>query len=324
MSLKNLDIRIKSFDENGEEGTFTAYGNVKWIVDRARECTIDNCFKWDTNRLPKMLVNHDFKQVCGVWTHIEEDEHGLKVHGKFALNTTLGRETYELVKMGALDSLSIGYVVNKERYDHRTNVTYLEDITIHELSIVTFECNQGSLIEDVKSDDLKLSYKSIEDVAENQEPEQEQEEPKQACIDANAPTIGESPMSINIWEIIEGSAKQLSEEKAIEVMDRVKQAGIPNFFDLDLTIDSSNRVNIANFEEYTSTLRQCKSIVDETASETDLNNSEGQEPVAETALNTVVDEEQETETESKEEIPTEVMQKLDNLVISLMLSKISF
>ncbi|EKD9324319.1 HK97 family phage prohead protease [Vibrio vulnificus] len=186
MSLKNLDIRIKSFDENGEEGTFTAYGNVKWIVDRARECTIDNCFKWDTNRLPKMLVNHDFKQVCGVWTHIEEDEHGLKVHGKFAINTTLGRETYELVKMGALDSLSIGYVVNKERYDHRTNVTYLEDITIHEVSVVTFECNQGSLIEDVKSDDLKLSYKSIEPVAENQdaesqeenqEHEQEQEEP---------------------------------------------------------------------------------------------------------------------------------------------------
>ncbi|EHM6953364.1 HK97 family phage prohead protease [Vibrio parahaemolyticus] len=189
MSLKNLDIRIKSFDDEGEEGTFTAYANVKWVIDRARDVTIDNSFKWDTERLPKMLVNHDFKQVCGVWLSLEEDEKGLKVRGKFALNTTLGRETYELVKMGALDSLSIGYIVKRERFDSRSNINYLEEIDIREVSIVTFECNQASLIESVKSDELKLNYKSID---EQSIPEQIE----QACIDAITPTVEEEKESI--------------------------------------------------------------------------------------------------------------------------------
>ncbi|EGR0698808.1 HK97 family phage prohead protease [Vibrio parahaemolyticus] len=161
MELKNLDIQIKSFDDDGETGVFTAYANVKWCVDRARDCTVDGCFKWDKTRLPKMLLQHDYTKVVGTWLEIEEDDVGLRVKGQLAINTQLGRETYELLKLGALDSLSIGYIIRKERFDTKENINYLEDIEIREISIVTFECNQQSLIDSVKSDDLKVNYKSI-------------------------------------------------------------------------------------------------------------------------------------------------------------------
>lgn len=177
MDKQYLNLQIKSFDEvEGEQGTFTAIANQKWVVDRARDCTIDGCFNWNKDRLPKFLLQHDYKQVCGVWLELYEDEVGLKVKGQLAMNTTIGRETYELLKLGALDSLSIGYVVNKERFDPQTNINYLEDITIHEVSLVTFECNQGSLVEDIKSDELKLQYKSIEEQPEAEQ--EEEQEPK--------------------------------------------------------------------------------------------------------------------------------------------------
>ena len=43
----------------------------------------------------------------GVFESIKEDEHGLKVKGRLAMKTQAGQEAYELMKMGALDGLSI-------------------------------------------------------------------------------------------------------------------------------------------------------------------------------------------------------------------------
>lgn len=188
MSVKYLDLHIKSFDDiESEEGVFTAYANVKNVVDKARECSVDGCFigsvtkAQETNRYPKMLLQHDHKQVCGIWVNMEEDEHGLKVTGKLALNTTIGRETYELLKMGALDSLSIGYIVKREHYDAKTNITFLQEVELKEISIVTFPCNIDSLVESVKSEDIErilTEEPTIEEddsvvVSEEQEPEEE-------------------------------------------------------------------------------------------------------------------------------------------------------
>ena len=48
----------------------------------------------------------------GVFDEIKEDSHGLYVKGRLALKTQAGQEAYELLKMGALDGLSIGFRVN--------------------------------------------------------------------------------------------------------------------------------------------------------------------------------------------------------------------
>lgn len=162
-------LQIKSFDATDEgQGIFTAYANVKYHKDKANDVTVDGAFMKSIEaskakgRLPKMLLQHDYKQVCGVWLELEEDEKGLRVKGQLAMNTNIGRETYELMKMGALDSLSIGYVVIKERYDSVGKVNYLEELDIREISIVTFECNDESLIDSVKSEELEIITEEFE------------------------------------------------------------------------------------------------------------------------------------------------------------------
>lgn len=180
----NFYFQIKSFNEvEGEQGVFEAYANVKWVKDKASDVTIDGAFTKSINkakasgRMPKMLLQHDFKQVVGVWLEMEEDAKGLRVKGQLALNTQLGRETYELLKMGALDSLSIGYLTIKESYDHATGTNYLEEIDVREISIVTFPCNEDSLVDEVKSEEVEIEQSEATQPEEiNTVVEQEQAE----------------------------------------------------------------------------------------------------------------------------------------------------
>ncbi len=152
--IQNLNLKMESFSKDDEvEGRFVAYANVKWFKDHAGDVSVDNCFKKSIDRhinagtMPKLLLQHDYRDVIGVWESMEEDEHGLKVTGRLALDTVKGRETYSLLKMGALDSLSIGYVTIEEKYDAPTNTNFLLDVDIREISIVTFPCNEASRID---------------------------------------------------------------------------------------------------------------------------------------------------------------------------------
>ena len=137
---------------------------------------VNNAFKKSIARhksegtMPKMLWNHNPDIVIGKWIDMEEDEIGLKVKGQLALNTQKGRETYELLKMGALDSLSIGFTAPKESYGAKDNVTYLEEIDLYEVSVVTFPANKESIVTSIKSEEVA---ESVELNTEEQETEQE-------------------------------------------------------------------------------------------------------------------------------------------------------
>jgi hypothetical protein len=66
------------------------------------------------------------------------------------LETQKGREAYVLLKSGAIDGLSIGFVV-REAFKHpskkRREITQID---LFEVSIVTFGSNPQALITDVK------------------------------------------------------------------------------------------------------------------------------------------------------------------------------
>ncbi|WP_339009437.1 HK97 family phage prohead protease [Aeromonas popoffii] len=157
-----LRVKLNNFTESEQEtGVFEAYGNVKWVVDSYREVAVDGAFKKSIARhksegtMPKMLWNHNPDIVIGKWLEMEEDDHGLKVKGQLALNTQRGRETYELLKMGALDALSIGFTAPKESYGAKDDVTYLEEIDLYEVSVVTFPANKQSTVTSVKSEEIE-------------------------------------------------------------------------------------------------------------------------------------------------------------------------
>ena len=145
---------------DGEEGTFKAYGNVFGVIDSANDMTVSGAFENSINEhkakgtYPKLLAQHGHTTMpIGVITDIYEDEHGLCFEGKFALATQAGAEAYALVKMGAIDEFSIGYIVRQFENQVVSNkkVRTLLDVDIKEISLVTFACNPESKVISVKS-----------------------------------------------------------------------------------------------------------------------------------------------------------------------------
>jgi hypothetical protein len=69
-----------------------------------------------------------------------------------ALGTQRGREVHELMKMGAIDGLSIGYRVDPKsvEYDEKGKRRYLKSVDLMEISAVTFPMNPRALVQSVK------------------------------------------------------------------------------------------------------------------------------------------------------------------------------
>lgn len=86
----------------------------------------------------RLLYQHDPAEPIGVWTDITEDEHGLYVRGRLALDVRRGREVMNLARVGALDGLSIGFKAASARTDPRSRVRRIARIDLWEVSVVTF------------------------------------------------------------------------------------------------------------------------------------------------------------------------------------------
>ncbi|MFG1464251.1 HK97 family phage prohead protease [Xanthobacter sp. DSM 24535] len=86
----------------------------------------------------RMLYQHDPAAPIGVWTHIVEDARGLYVRGRLAGDVERAREVASLIRLGALDGLSIGFKAAAARTDPRTRVRRISRIDLWEISIVTF------------------------------------------------------------------------------------------------------------------------------------------------------------------------------------------
>jgi len=102
-----------------------------------------------------LLYQHRSDEPIGVFDEILEDSRGLKVKGRLAMGTQRGREVYELMKMGALDGLSIGYRVDAKGmdYDEKGKRRLLKEVDLLEISAVTFPMNPRARVSAVKGAD---------------------------------------------------------------------------------------------------------------------------------------------------------------------------
>ena len=99
----------------------------------------------------KMLLHHNPTRLVGVFTDIREDRRGLKVKGQLLLKIQDGVDTLELMRVGALDALSIGYRTLKDEIDRVTGIRRLLKLLLMEVSLVTFPMNDRATISRVKS-----------------------------------------------------------------------------------------------------------------------------------------------------------------------------
>jgi HK97 family phage prohead protease len=145
---KDVAFQVKAV---GDDGVFSGYGSVFGVEDSYREVVVAGAFKESLEgRLPSLLWQHRASEPIGIYTKVEEDSVGLHVEGKLALNTVRGQEAYELLKMGAISGLSIGFNTREDSYDNVTGVRTLKKLDLWEVSLVTFPANEAARVTDVK------------------------------------------------------------------------------------------------------------------------------------------------------------------------------
>tara|TARA_Y100000114_G_scaffold44835_1_gene40529 strand:+ start:23917 stop:24939 length:1023 start_codon:yes stop_codon:yes gene_type:complete len=156
------EIKAYHEEENKEEGVFEGYGSVFNKADLGNDVVKYGAFKKSLKRKGakgvKLLYQHKSDMPIGVFDEIKEDQHGLRVKGRLALKTQAGRDAFELMKMGALDGLSIGFKPNPKatHYDKTSNKRILEEVELMEISLVTFPMNQSARIRSVKGEDFSI------------------------------------------------------------------------------------------------------------------------------------------------------------------------
>ena len=156
-----LDIKaeLKAYHDDDDEenkGMFSGYGSIFNKKDLGNDVMMDGAFAKSIAskgaRGVKLLYQHKADEPIGVFDEIIEDRKGLKVKGRLAMGTQKGKEVYELMKMGAIDGLSIGYRVSPKgaHYDEKGKRRMLKEVDLMEISAVTFPMNPRARIQAVK------------------------------------------------------------------------------------------------------------------------------------------------------------------------------
>ena len=163
--VRSFALQIKA---TSEDGTVEGYGSVFGVRDNYDDVIAKGAFVASLKQhqadgtMPAMLWQHDADKPIGVWTEMVEDEKGLRIKGQLAMATVKGAEAHALLKMGAINGLSIGFMAKQWAYDRETDVRTLTEIDLWEVSLVTFPANEKARITNVKSADELAAPKDAE------------------------------------------------------------------------------------------------------------------------------------------------------------------
>ncbi|MGV7210493.1 HK97 family phage prohead protease [Oxalobacteraceae bacterium A2-2] len=153
--VRAFSLQIRA---TGDDGSVEGYGSVFGVRDDYDDVITAGAFQASlaahkaAGTMPAMLWQHDQTEPIGVWTEIVEDAKGLRIKGQLALDTARGKEAYALLKMGALNGLSIGFMAVKWSYDAELRV--LSAVDLWEVSLVTFPANREARITGIKATDV--------------------------------------------------------------------------------------------------------------------------------------------------------------------------
>lgn len=142
--------------EVSDEGVFEGYASKFGDRDQGGDTVMRGAFKNSLRQRKakgvKMLWQHDPSYPIGVWDEISEDATGLYVKGRLLTSVQKAKETYELMKAGIIDGLSIGYRTIKALRDDATGERQLKEVDLWEISLVTFPMLTSATVTSVKGD----------------------------------------------------------------------------------------------------------------------------------------------------------------------------
>jgi HK97 family phage prohead protease len=149
---------------------------------------------FDVNaKAPKLLENHDMTQLRGVITELADDDAGLLFTAKFA-NTRASDEAIELVKAGAYDSVSVGAIPIKFKYD-KNGTMIVSKASLAEISLVAMPAFSDAVITEIAAS--QPDEESEEEVVEPQPQDISEEETMSTdtpTVEASAETVPTAPI----------------------------------------------------------------------------------------------------------------------------------
>jgi len=162
-----LPLEIKAASGEGvTPGTFEGYGSIFGNRDRDGDIVAPGAFAESLKKgLPALLWQHDQKAPIGRFDIVKEDKRGLYVKGRLAMSGR-GKEAYDLLKMGALNGLSIGFVSQEASRDRLSGARTIHKANLMEVSLVTFPANEMARVADVKSSSLSSTIFDGDDISD--------------------------------------------------------------------------------------------------------------------------------------------------------------
>lgn len=158
----DLETKFSSLEAGtvSEAGVITGYASRFNLKDQGGDIVLPGAYAKSLGERPvRMLWGHDPDQPIGKWTKVAEDDKGLYVEGQLALGTTKGRDIYELVKMEAVQGLSIGYRALKA--ENKSGARLLKEIALFEVSLTAFPMQIEAGVDSVKAlEDIITGAKS--------------------------------------------------------------------------------------------------------------------------------------------------------------------
>jgi HK97 family phage prohead protease len=226
---KQFKFEVKSIDE--EKGTFEGYASVfRQSQDKVGDIVMPGAFKKtinDHNGEIPLFWMHDIMSPVGL-AKVEEDSHGLKVHGAFTRGVQKAEESYLFMKQGVIKSMSIGYDVVKKEI--KNGVRYLQELKVPDISLVvgSFAADDQALVTAVKATekDVAADYPWEECISDMMEEYGDEDTANRVCGAIRAKKL-EKIEGVDLVELLGGINKELdikpkAKEKALQVTEAVK------------------------------------------------------------------------------------------------------
>lgn len=151
-------VNIDTFAFDDEQRQFEGYANVFDIIDSYGTTFAKGSFQKELSRKKafSLLYQHSHNSavdILGLFMGLE-DEKGLYIKGEF-FSDAASEKVYQLVKKGALDSLSVGVMVNTSENVELDGkmIRKFTDVSLFEVSIVHVPANKESLITTVRQEE---------------------------------------------------------------------------------------------------------------------------------------------------------------------------
>ena len=164
----STDLELQKFDS--DVGKLSAYvstfGNADKVGDVMAVGAFDkflDVFKNTPNATVPMLWQHDKNELIGEWTKFEINSRGIKGYGEIFTDVTRGNDVRNLIKRGAVGSVSIGFISG----DYETlegGGRLFKEVDIKETSVVISPANPKARITSAKTEDGKIDVRKLESI----------------------------------------------------------------------------------------------------------------------------------------------------------------